>query len=63
MHALIYLPFLKDAYLLVVRHVDPKVFGYYHRTKVAVSEYDRLDAEPFAGPAHLRRALYASCRL
>jgi two-component system nitrogen regulation sensor histidine kinase NtrY len=43
-HALIYLPFLKDAYLLVVRHVDPKVFGYYHRTKVAVSEYDRLNA-------------------
>ncbi|HEY2886949.1 MAG TPA: PAS domain-containing sensor histidine kinase [Rhizomicrobium sp.] len=42
-HALIYLPFLKDAYLLVVRHVDPKVFGYYHRTKAAVSEYDRLN--------------------
>jgi two-component system nitrogen regulation sensor histidine kinase NtrY len=40
---LIYLPFLKDAYLLVVRHVDPKVFGYYHRTKAAVSEYDRLN--------------------
>jgi len=42
-HALIYLPFLTDAYLLVVRQVDPKVFGYFHRTKVAVSEYQRLE--------------------
>jgi len=37
------MPTLKDAYLLVVRQVDPQVFGYYNRTKLAVSEYDRLD--------------------
>jgi two-component system nitrogen regulation sensor histidine kinase NtrY len=41
--ALIQMPTLKDAYLLVVRQVDPQVFGYYNRTKLAVSEYDRLD--------------------
>ena len=42
-HALIQLPALNDAYLLAVRAVDPKVFGYYHRTKVAVSDYQRLE--------------------
>ncbi|HEX4302372.1 MAG TPA: PAS domain-containing sensor histidine kinase [Rhizomicrobium sp.] len=42
-HALIYMPFLNDAYLLVVRQVDPKVFGYYHRTTVSVGEYKRLE--------------------
>jgi two-component system nitrogen regulation sensor histidine kinase NtrY len=42
-HALINLPQLNDAYLLAVRAVDPKVFGYYHRTKVAVGEYQRLE--------------------
>jgi two-component system nitrogen regulation sensor histidine kinase NtrY len=42
-HALIQLPALNDAYLLAVRAVDPKVFGYYQRTKVAVSEYNRLE--------------------
>ena len=41
-HALISLPILNDAYLLVVRRVDPKVFGYYNSTKAAVSEYNRL---------------------
>jgi two-component system nitrogen regulation sensor histidine kinase NtrY len=41
-HALIYLPFLTDAYLLVVRQVDPKVFSYYKSTKAAFNEYDRL---------------------
>ena len=41
--ALIQMQALKDAYLLVVRQVDPQVFGYYHRTKLAVSEYNRLD--------------------
>ncbi len=40
--ALIHLQDLNDAYLLVVRLVDPKLFGYYERTKVAVSEYNRL---------------------
>ncbi len=34
---------LNDAYLLVVRQVDPQVFGYYRRTVDAVSEYNRLD--------------------
>ncbi|HWA92451.1 MAG TPA: PAS domain-containing sensor histidine kinase [Rhizomicrobium sp.] len=43
-HALIQLPALNDAYLLAVRAVDPKVFGYYNRTKVAVSEYQRLES-------------------
>jgi two-component system nitrogen regulation sensor histidine kinase NtrY len=42
-HALIHLPFLNDAYLLVVRQADPKVFAYYQRTKDAVGEYNRLD--------------------
>jgi len=42
-HALIHLPALNDAYLLVVRVVDPKVFGYYERTKVAVTEYNNLE--------------------
>ena len=41
--ALIQMPTLKDAYLMVVRQVDPQVFGYYNRTKLAVSEYNRLD--------------------
>jgi two-component system nitrogen regulation sensor histidine kinase NtrY len=43
-HGLVRLPFLKDAYLLVVEKVDPQVFGYYARTKAAVSEYNRLNA-------------------
>ena len=42
-HGLVQLPFLKDAYLLVVERVDPQVFGYYSRTKAAVSEYNRLN--------------------
>jgi two-component system nitrogen regulation sensor histidine kinase NtrY len=42
-HALIHLPQLNDAYLLAVRAVDPKVFLYYKRSKVAVSEYRRLE--------------------
>src|SRR6201999_3265860 len=42
-HALIQLPALNDAYLLAVRAVDPKVFGYYHRTRVAVGEYKKLE--------------------
>ncbi len=41
--ALIQLRALNDAYLLVVRLVDPKVFDYYRRTAVAVSEYHRLE--------------------
>ena len=42
-HGLVRLPFLKDAYLLVVEKVDPQVFGYYSRTKAAVSDYNRLN--------------------
>jgi two-component system nitrogen regulation sensor histidine kinase NtrY len=42
-HALVQLRALKDAYLLVVRVVDPKVFGYYHHTQDVVSEYHRLE--------------------
>jgi len=42
--ALIQMQALKDAYLQVVRVVDPQVFGYYSRTKAAASEYDRLNA-------------------
>jgi two-component system nitrogen regulation sensor histidine kinase NtrY len=41
--ALVRLQALNDAYLEVVRVVDPKVFGYYLRTKAAVGEYNRLD--------------------
>ncbi|HKQ10659.1 MAG TPA: PAS domain-containing sensor histidine kinase, partial [Rhizomicrobium sp.] len=42
-HGLVRLPFLKDAYLLVVEKVDPQVFGYYNRTKAAVGEYNELN--------------------
>jgi two-component system, NtrC family, nitrogen regulation sensor histidine kinase NtrY len=43
--ALIQLQALNDAYLEVVRVVDPKVFGYYRRTLFAVSEYNRLNQD------------------
>ena len=41
--ALIRMQALNDAYLLVVRTVDPKVLAYYQNTVNAVSEYKRLD--------------------
>ncbi len=41
--ALIRMQALNDAYLLVVRAVDPEVLGYYQRTADAVSEYNRLN--------------------
>ncbi|HEY2446829.1 MAG TPA: PAS domain-containing sensor histidine kinase [Rhizomicrobium sp.] len=41
--ALIRMQALNDAYLLVVRTVDPQVLGYYQRTVDAVSEYRRLE--------------------
>ncbi len=41
--ALIQMQALNDAYLLVVRLVDPQVIGYYRRTVDAVTEYNRLD--------------------
>ncbi|HEX2591950.1 MAG TPA: PAS domain-containing sensor histidine kinase [Rhizomicrobium sp.] len=40
--ALIRLQRFKDAYLMVVRAIDPTVFGYYQRTVNAVSEYNAL---------------------
>jgi len=43
--ALIRLQALNDAYLLVVRTVDPKVLAYYQNTVSAVSEYKRLDRD------------------
>jgi two-component system nitrogen regulation sensor histidine kinase NtrY len=56
--ALVRLPALNDAYLEVVRAVDPKVFGYYLRTKAAVGEYNRLDKNR-SEVALLFAALYA----
>jgi two-component system nitrogen regulation sensor histidine kinase NtrY len=41
--ALIQLRALNDAYLEVVRVIDPKAFAYYQRIASAVSEYHRLD--------------------
>ncbi|MBV9331830.1 MAG: PAS domain-containing sensor histidine kinase [Alphaproteobacteria bacterium] len=43
--ALIHLPVFNDADLLVVRLVDPKVFAFYQRQKVAVSQYHRFESE------------------
>ncbi len=43
--ALIRMQALNDAYLLVVRTVDPKVLAYYQNTVNAVSEYKRLDQD------------------
>jgi two-component system nitrogen regulation sensor histidine kinase NtrY len=41
--ALIHLDSLKDAYLLIVRVVDPAAFNYYQRNRGAVSEYHQLE--------------------
>jgi len=41
--ALIHLDSMKDAYLLIVRVVDPAAFSYYQRNKGAVSEYHQLE--------------------
>jgi len=41
--ALIQLRALQDAYLLIIRKVDPKEFNYYQRTKSAASEYSGLE--------------------
>ena len=41
--ALVRLTSLNDAYLMVMRAVDPKVVGYYKRTINTVSEYNRLN--------------------
>ncbi|HWY61423.1 MAG TPA: PAS domain-containing sensor histidine kinase [Rhizomicrobium sp.] len=42
--ALVKMQSLNDAYLMVVRVVDPQVFAYYKSTLFAVSEYNRLNA-------------------
>ena len=41
--ALIHLDAMKDAYLLIVRRVDPAAFTYYQRNKGAVNEYHELE--------------------
>ncbi|HWD48512.1 MAG TPA: PAS domain-containing sensor histidine kinase [Rhizomicrobium sp.] len=41
--ALIRLQAMNDAYLLVLRRVDPTVFGYYQRSAAAALEYKKLD--------------------
>jgi two-component system nitrogen regulation sensor histidine kinase NtrY len=41
--ALIHLDAMKDAYLLIVRVVDPAAFNYYRRNRGAVSEYHQLE--------------------
>ncbi len=45
LRALVRLDALNDAYLLVVRRVDPQVFAYYQSTVDAVGEYKRLDRD------------------
>ncbi|HWA69016.1 MAG TPA: PAS domain-containing sensor histidine kinase [Rhizomicrobium sp.] len=45
--ALIHLDSMKDAYLLIVRVVDPAAFTYYQRNKGAVSEYHELEHNRF----------------
>src|ERR1700722_13175098 len=40
--ALVHLDAMKDAYLLIVRVVDPAAFNYYRRNRGAVSEYHQL---------------------
>jgi len=42
-YALIRMPFLKDAYLLIARPVDPEVYRWYQRIKTEVGEFKRLD--------------------
>jgi two-component system nitrogen regulation sensor histidine kinase NtrY len=60
--ALIRMQALNDAYLLVVRSVDPKVLGYYQRTVDAASEYRRLD-ENRSEVQLIFAALYAAVSL
>jgi two-component system nitrogen regulation sensor histidine kinase NtrY len=41
--ALIRMQALNDAYLMVLRKVDPKVFGYYQKAAAAAVEYRRMN--------------------
>ena len=45
--ALIRLQAMNDAYLLVLRRVDPAVFGYYQRASAASLEYKNLNKNRF----------------
>lgn len=42
-HALVQLKLLNDAYLLIVRTVDPEVFTYYQRTQDVIAQYRALE--------------------
>jgi two-component system nitrogen regulation sensor histidine kinase NtrY len=42
-HALVQLKALNDAYLLVVRYIDPEVLGYYQRTQDVIAQYKNLE--------------------
>jgi two-component system, NtrC family, nitrogen regulation sensor histidine kinase NtrY len=61
-HALVQLTTLKDAYLLVVRVVDPKVFGYYQRTQDVIAQYRSLERSR-ASVQLVFAALYAAVAL
>ena len=43
--ALVQLRMLQDAYLMVLRVVDPQLLSYYTRNREAVVEYNRLDRD------------------
>ncbi len=60
--ALIRLQTFNDAYLLVVRTVDPTVLGYYQKTVNAVSEYNKLD-ESLSRVQQIFAALYVMVSL
>jgi len=45
--ALIRMQALNDAYLLVVRAIDPEVFGYYQRMVGAMSSYKQMEQNRF----------------
>jgi two-component system nitrogen regulation sensor histidine kinase NtrY len=42
-YALVRLTALNDAYLLLVRAVDPKVIGYYQRTRDVIGQYKAME--------------------
>jgi two-component system nitrogen regulation sensor histidine kinase NtrY len=56
--ALIRMQTFQDAYLLVVRTIDPTVLGYYQRSSDAYSEYNKLD-ENLSNIQWVFAALYA----
>ena len=42
-YAMVRLTALKDAYILLVRAVDPKVIGYYQRTQDVIGQYKAME--------------------